>query len=116
MCRSSGDLKASFQYQREIKSGFIYLCDQSDSDCEDEAGRGDAERMQVDQTGATSELSGRGEPPLPQPALSANPSPSADGPPQQQARRNPGGGRATTPHMGRGQPSKSKLSGLLSIV
>ena len=28
----TGDLKASFQYQKEIKSGFVYLCDQSDEE------------------------------------------------------------------------------------
>lgn len=27
MDKETGDLKASFQYQREIKSGFVYLCD-----------------------------------------------------------------------------------------
>lgn len=58
MDRESGDLKASFQYQREIKSGFIYLCDQSDSDAEEEDFRPEEphEKMQVDQTGATSDL------------------------------------------------------------
>ena len=34
--KNSGDLKASFQYQREIKSGFVYLCDQSDTEDSDE--------------------------------------------------------------------------------
>lgn len=36
MDRDSGELKASFHYQREIKSGFIYLGDQSDSEDDEE--------------------------------------------------------------------------------
>ena len=36
MDKESGDLKASFQYLREIKSGFVYLCDQTDSEDSDE--------------------------------------------------------------------------------
>lgn len=50
MDRDSGELKASFHYQREIKSGFIYLGDQSDSDCEDEEFKSEepSDKMQVD--------------------------------------------------------------------
>jgi hypothetical protein len=54
--RENGDLRASFHYQKEIKSGFIYLCDQSDSDCDEDDLRSESEK-QVDQTGATSDKS-----------------------------------------------------------
>jgi hypothetical protein len=60
--RETCELKASYHYQREIKSGFIYLNDQSDSEQEDDDVSSShreqeepSEKMQLDQTGSTSD-------------------------------------------------------------